>query len=1047
MNSQSPLPTTLSEQQSDLPGASALQAAVALSRLAVWQLDPVQDVVTCNEACAGMLQVPSGQPLNLEAFLHRLPASARKALITAFHAFRTGDEKQAQTTAGGYLFAFTRVADETQNRTLICGTVTGMRAEQLPYPFQTFSFKGNDVGLFRIFLEDDSIDYTPALARNITGRSDVRLTRQEFISYIHPEDAAARQAAYEQAARTGDLFYEGRTIWQDGSVHWIRTIGSYSYDAAGKPFFFTGTVQDITAQKIREAELRETEQRFRSMIHQAPMGIALLSGRDMTVEVGNEKIFELWGKSPARVGETILELLPEIKEQGFLELLKSVYDTGVPYFGAATQVLLIRNGVPETCFFDFTYTPLRDASGAVSGVMVLANEVTAQVLARKKVEESEKRFIALIEEAPFATAVYKGRNLIIDIANDAMIRLWGKDCSVIGQQLALALPELEGQPFLHLLDRVFTSGESHHEKEARADLVVDGVLSTFYFNYTYKPLRDERGQIYAILNMAVDVTAQVLARRRLEESELFAHSIIYNSPVAKVVLSGVDLRISMINENLLQIFGRDKTILNQSLEVGIPELWQSQHRRFMQVMQTGETFAENEQEYRITRNGTTEKHCFNVIFKALPSADGGYHGVIVTLVDVTEQVRNRQRIAEAKEALKGAIELAELGTWEMDIARDEFHYSDRLCEWVGLPADQPVPRAKILDPVHPDDRERITRALLEAISAGSGKGFNEEYRLVHPRTGVVRTVHAQGVTYFDSGHKPVRMTGTVRDVTHEREVQAALELEVKKRTAELNLLNKQLTDAVSELAAANEQLRRSNDDLAQYAHVASHDLQEPLRKIRMFSGMLKDNPEAKTVNCALIAKINQSAERMSLLIKDLLDYSRLLKTEDLKKPVDLNEVINQILVDFELRIQEKNAAISVAPLPVIEAVPLQMSQLFFNLIGNALKFSLQDRPPVIQLTVSEMSEQETLGYFPYAPYGATYYHIAISDNGIGFEEKYAQHIFEVFKRLHGRDVYPGSGIGLALCRRIVDNHQGHIFAASVPGEGTTFHVMLPKQQV
>lgn len=1046
MSESIPTDTTVPERPlSDFDSATE-SIVLSLAQIATWQLDSETFQVRINEDCARLLNLEASKEISFQRFVHVLSPTEKEDLKQTILAVVAGRQVVLNVQTSRFVFKAAAQPSGISGKMILAGVVLENKISKTGNFITDYESKGLEVGAFQIDLLKETMSYTPALAKNLTGRADRDLTREDFIRHIHPEDAHIRFLAYETALQTGDLHYEGRTIWNDDSVHWVRIIGSYSFNEAGVPVHLFGIVQDITDTKIRDRALRETETHFRNMIQQAPMAIALLMGRDMVVEVGNNKIFELWGKQTGMLGLPLMEVLPELKGQEFPKLLENVYNTGVPYFGESMRVELFRNGEMETSYFDFTYAPLCDQEGTITGIMVLANEVTAQVMARKKLEESERRFVTLIEEAPFATSLYKGKDMVIEIANDAMIRLWGKDSSVIGQKLALAIPELEGQPFLDLLDKVFTTGVAHHEKEARADLVVDGQLTTFYFNYTYKPIRDEHGQVYGILNMALDVTNQVLSHRKLEESELFAHSIIYNSPVAKLVLTGQEQVISIANENLLQLFGHTNAILNHSFQEVFPDLWLGMHEQLMHVLHTGETFTANEAPYPITRSGVTETHYFNVIFKALPSAGGGFYGVIITMVDVTEQVQSRTSIAEAKEALKGAIELAELGTWELDLKELLFYYSNRLAAWYGVAENTPVPMKQVLMTIHEEDRDRVSETFEKAYSSEQQHTFNSEYRLVHPHTGVTRILHAQGMTYLDLEGKPFKMTGTVRDVTKERQTQAALELEVKKRTAELNLLNKQLTDAVSELAAANEQLKRSNEDLAQYAHVASHDLQEPLRKIRMFSGMLKDQSVALPGNSSLVKKINESAERMSLLIKDLLDYSRLLKTEDLKKKVDLNEVISQVMVDFELRIQEKNATVTVEHLPEIEAVPLQMSQLFFNLIGNALKFSVAEREPVIRISSNVMNEGEINRFLPLLQTEGTYFHITISDNGIGFEDKYAQQIFEVFKRLHGRDVYPGSGIGLALCRRIVDNHQGHIFATSAPDNGTTFHLLLPARQ-
>ncbi len=259
--------------------------------------------------------------------------------------------------------------------------------------------------------------------------------------------------------------------------------------------------------------------------------------------------------------------------------------------------------------------------------------------------------------------------------------------------------------------------------------------------------------------------------------------------------------------------------------------------------------------------------------------------------------------------------------------------------------------------------------------------------------------------------------------------------------------NEELQTMNEELADANERLLHSNEELAQYAYVASHDLQEPLRKIRMFSGILREQEDLSEKNTQLVAKISQSSERMSLLIQDLLEFSRLLNSEALLRPVDLGEVCRMLFNDFELTIAEKGAVVRIGKLPVIEAVPLHMNQLFYNLLSNALKFSKPGVAPFVEIDARVISREVAREYISNPDRQVIYYHLTFSDNGIGFDQQYAEQIFEVFKRLHGREAYPGSGIGLALCRRIIANQQGHVFATSVPGEGTTFHLILPDRHI
>lgn len=240
-------------------------------------------------------------------------------------------------------------------------------------------------------------------------------------------------------------------------------------------------------------------------------------------------------------------------------------------------------------------------------------------------------------------------------------------------------------------------------------------------------------------------------------------------------------------------------------------------------------------------------------------------------------------------------------------------------------------------------------------------------------------------------------------------------------------------------------LQKSNDELEQYAYVASHDLQEPLRKIRSFGSYLQDTQSSKLDEKAqqLLDKIMSAADRMSLLIKDILSYSSLKKQSDFI-PVDLNEIIKTVRDDLDLLITQKNAIVKCEVLPTIEAVTLQMMQLFYNLLTNSLKFAKENEPPLIKITCRLLSHEEKKSSFPRQ---INYYEIVLSDNGIGFDQAHGDQIFGLFKRLNDRQVYPGTGIGLSLCKKVVENHNGEIYATGKEGDGASFHIFLPEKHL
>lgn len=256
-----------------------------------------------------------------------------------------------------------------------------------------------------------------------------------------------------------------------------------------------------------------------SLFSQAPVALCMLMGEDLVIDTANQQILDLWGKSSDIIGLPIIEGIPELKGQEFPDILKGVLRTGKSFRGDKVQCFLNREGVMEECFFDFVYSPMRDSGNTIIGVSVVATEVTSQVLSERKLSESELRFKELLLKADVSTAIYRGEDLVIEVANDKMLATWGKDASVIGRPLREALPELTGQPFFDLLLHVYRTGETYAATEDRVDLMTHGVLETFYYNFTYKAIRNSKGEIYAILNMAVDVTELVKAKHRLQESE------------------------------------------------------------------------------------------------------------------------------------------------------------------------------------------------------------------------------------------------------------------------------------------------------------------------------------------------------------------------------------------------------------------------------------------------------------------------------------------------------------------------------------------------
>jgi PAS domain S-box-containing protein len=469
------------------------------------------------------------------------------------------------------------------------------------------------------------------------------------------------------------------------------------------------------------------------------------------------------------------------------------------------------------------------------------------------------------------------------------------------------------------------------------------------------------------------------------------------------------------------------------------------------VIKTGIPYIANEVSADIVRHNQLETIYVDLVYQPQrKTGTGQISGVLVVATDVTQQVRVRQKIEEAESTLRGAIELAELATWSLNIEKGTFRYSTRFMDWLGFSED-----TKSMDEAYnplPDDyRQPVADAIAAVIQPGASGLYRNEHPIINRLTGQVRIIHAQARTFYDAQGKPVKLVGTAQDITEQRKTQYALERQVQERTEELEATNEELAATNEELATTNEELAesnqllsRSNQNLEQFAYIASHDLQEPLRKIQQFSDLLKNQYAAHLGDgTSYLERMQSAATRMSMLIKDLLTFSRISSGQDTTEPVSLAQVVNTVLTDLELAIQESGAQVTAEPLPTVLGDSSQLEQLFQNLLSNALKFRRANTVPLVRVRAETVAADNLPAMVSPTRTTKTYHCISVSDNGIGFDEKYIDRIFQVFQRLHGKNEFIGTGVGLAICEKVAANHGGAITATSKPGKGATFSVYLP----
>jgi len=377
------------------------------------------------------------------------------------------------------------------------------------------------------------------------------------------------------------------------------------------------------------------------------------------------------------------------------------------------------------------------------------------------------------------------------------------------------------------------------------------------------------------------------------------------------------------------------------------------------------------------------------------------------------KVNNQLKIFD--ESSKQAEILGKYGSWVLNLDSLKFNYSDNQFRLLGCEPQSFDPNFKnLLEQVHPDDARIVDKAYKKALSTMEIPALS--YRTIR-KDGRIRQFKTIAKPFADlKGRKS--MIGTTQDVTED--------------------YNKSL-----QLKHRNIELEKHVKELNEFNQVASHDLQEPLRKIQTFISRIndKDKENMTEIGKEYLSRIEMASNRMRVLINDLLQYSKANRSEKKLVQTNLNEVLGNSLTELSQNIEDKKAVIKHAELPVINGIPFQLQQLFSNLLSNSLKYSKENVAPIIDIGYSEIiAKTETILKEKTLK---KYYKINFTDNGIGFEQEYAEKIFLLFNRLHGKTEYQGTGVGLAICKKIVENHKGYIFAFGEPGKGATFSIYLP----
>ncbi len=803
--------------------------------------------------------------------------------------------------------------------------------------------------------------------------------------------------------------------------------------------------KDVTARKQAEKALQESEARFRSFSDHAP---ALLWVTDPAGQC--TYLSQAWYDYTGQTERTGLGL-------GWMGAVHP--DDRV----AAGDIFLKAN--KQQISFQFEYrlrqrngdyrwaidagTPRYDENGAYLGYVGSVTDIHDRKIAeealeqsKKEIERQQQQLRGLFEQAPVAIAIYRGPQQIVELVNAAMCKLWGRPADeVLHKPFAEALPELAAQGYQDLQATVLQTGESYAGREALVTVNRDSQPHEGYYNFIAQALHDERGGITGLMVVATEVSEQVAARQAIEQQQKKLLNLLEQAPVAIVVYRGPEHIIELANPKASELWGVAATeLIDKPLVETLPEVQKQGMQDLLDgILRSGEPFVGNEFPVVFERDGKSETKYFDFVYQPWRDERGAIIGVIAISIDVSERVAARQEEYKLTTMLDNSSDFIGMATPE----GQAMYVNSAGLEMVGLEASHPVAELKIADFFLDEDLAFVQENVLPTVME---KGvWVGEYQFRHFRTGRAIPVLYNLFAVNDPTTDELLGLATITiDISERKQREAELQRyqdklaltnqELAVINEEMVTINEELSATNADLVHTNEQLERVNADLDNFVYAASHDLKAPISNIKGLLALLEQHLSPDSLASVRTQKVlrmmEASVARFMRTIADLSDVARLQrKDQEPEAMVKLEAVIDDVLLDIAPVIKETNAQIDVDVVGCspVRFTPKNLRSVVYNLLSNAVKYRDPQRRPVVRVRCEATTEYQVF---------------TVADNGLGIDLTENRQLFGLFRRFHSH--VEGTGIGLYMVKKIVENAGGSIHVESAVGVGTTFTVRFKR---